>query len=194
MTKGILLLLISLAIGCASTPKSDDQISESDYTSLVEEYTRGDRDYKGFYNSFEISMTLLNSPIQTAQVNRRSEYYQWSDTTKLSEREKVFQEMSSGTKVFISFFTPEREADDLDKMNTIWKIYLMSNGQRYQGAVKRVKTKSAELQVLYPGYSRFATPYMVTFNVPTASIEKTDAELTITGPVGTLTKKFPGLK
>lgn len=184
---------ILLSLSCTSTNGTRDSATiEKDYLRVVERYSSGDKKYNGFYNRFEIHSTLLNTEVKLAQLERKADYYQWSDSLKLTEKEKVFQEMSTATQLFLSFFTPEKEADDLDKQNSIWRVYLVANGQRYQGEVRKMKGKLTELMVLYPIHNRFATAYSVSFNVSTQEVEKSNVEILITGPLGESKLAFQG--
>ncbi len=193
-----LATLLLLLTGCASTPQtntpSEEQgrpITTKSYEELIEEFSDGDTQYSGFYNNFEYKATLLNSKVRSALLARQNEYYQWDREKWLSEKEKSEQEAASETVVFLSFFTPERRNDNLADSKSIWRIYLDVGGRRYEGKVKKVRLLLAELQALYPYHTRWNTPYLVTFPVPTNAIETQDATFTVTGPLGSRTVKFP---
>ncbi|HVK59959.1 MAG TPA: hypothetical protein VM432_00355 [Bdellovibrionales bacterium] len=166
---------------------------ERPYDQSIEEFSAGDSEYTGFYNNFEFKATLLNSAIRERTFKRQSEYFQWNEDKQASERAKYTQELSSGTEIFVSFFTPDRKNDNLAEDKPIWKVYLDVGGSRYEGKVKRIRTLLVELQSLYPYHTRWNTPYMFSFSVPTTAIESQPSKLTITGPLGTREVSFPAI-
>lgn len=167
--------------------------SDNGYGRQIEKYSDGEAEYAGFYNNFEYKATILNSMVRSAMLGKQSNYYQWDREKLTNEREKSDKDMSQETTIFLSFFTPDRKNDNLTDQKTIWRVYLESGGRRYSGKAKKVRSLLAELQVLYPYHTRWNTPYLVTFPVPTNAIETQASTLTVTGPLGTRTVKFPSL-
>jgi hypothetical protein len=197
-----LSLFLSL-LGCTSNPVADSQaqvelsqikpaFSETIYRDMIEKNSAGEAEYTGFYNAFEYKATALNASVRKALLDRESEYYQWDEAKISLERNKAEQEMANETSVFISFYTPDRRNDNLSDGKSIWRVLLDVGGKRYVGKIKRLRTLLAELQALYPYHTRWNTPYMVSFPVPTLSIDRQPLTLTITGPVGARTVNFPG--
>lgn len=205
----IAVFLSALLSGCSSQPtaagaqpteSSDRQRSTTDsipsedpivvYTRAIDRFSDGDADYSGFYNKFEYKATLHNSFIRTTLLSRQNDYYQWEREKFTLERDKSAQEMATQTTVFLSFYTPDRRNDNLSDVKSIWRIYLDAGGRRYEGKIKKLRQLFAELQTLYPYHTRWNTPYLVTFPVPTNAIETQNSVLTVTGPLGTRTVKF----
>jgi hypothetical protein len=168
------------------------RISEP-YEKSLEKFSAGDSEYTGFYNNFEFRATLLNSIVREQIFAHQSDYFQWDDAKRTSEREKYMQELSSATEIFVSFYTPDRKNDNLSDDKPIWKIYLDVGGTRYEGKAKRVRTLLAELQSIYPYHTCWNTPYLFSFAVPTTAIESQESKLTITGPLGTREVSFPAI-
>lgn len=190
-------LLVATLSSCTSVPNEpqlvNNRINESNYAALIDRNSDGQSEYNGFHNNFEFRGTLLNSAVMDGMVKRQADYYQWEEEKIASEREKASQEMSSTTRVHVSFFTPERKNDNLADVKSIWRIFLDAGGQRYAGTAKKDRRLISELQVLYPYHTRWTTPYFFEFPVPTTVIEGQDATLTVTGPLGTRTIKFKAL-
>ncbi len=187
------LLLASLC-SCTSVPNQPQvvnyRIDEASYSALIDKNSDGQSEYNGFHNNFEFRGTMLNSVVNEGMVKRQGDYYQWEEEKLSTERQKLTQEMSSMTRVHVSFFTPERKNDNLTGAKTIWRVFLDAGGQRYVGTVKKDHRLLAELQVLYPYHTRWTTAYVFEFPVPTSVIEGQDSTLTVTGPLGTRTIKF----
>lgn len=176
-----------------TTAEGTPQSKDNTYEAKIDRYSAGDREYSGFYNTFEYRATIMNTPIREATLQRQATYFQWDNDKQATERERNNQEMSSRTEIFVSFFTPDRRNDNLTDMKSIWKVYLDAGGQRYEGKAKRSKMLLAELQALFPHHTRWNTAYILEFPVPTTAIETQESVLTITGPLGTRAVTFRAL-
>lgn len=197
MKKLFSILVVATLCSCTSVPNEpnlvNNRIDEVSYAALIDRNSDGQSEYNGFHNNFEFRGTLLNSAVYDGMLKRQADYYQWEDEKLSTEKEKIAQETSSMTKIHVSFFTPERKNDNLTGSKTIWRIFLDAGGQRYAGTVKKDNRLLAELQVLYPYHTRWTTPYIFEFPVPTSVIEGQNATLTVTGPLGTRTINFKAL-
>lgn len=192
----LLLSLLALTLtSCSSTPKESEavvgpRLSQREYAQLIERNTSGDKKYDGFYAVFEVYATLMNSDVQTAVLQKTTDTLQWSAQTAQKEREKLFQENSNSTKVFLSFFTPTRRINDLAKGNSLWKIYLETNGEKYEGRVTKRNTPFEALSIMFPHHSRWAIAYDVSFPVPLSAVEKSESYFIITSSLGSARLKF----
>lgn len=166
----------------------------SDYNKLIEYFSGGDTEFNGLNNNFEFRATLENSVVREASLEHQAHYYEWDQARVTVEREKIQKEERDATKVFLSFFTPSHENDNLTNTKSIWKIYLDAGNQRYEGKIKRLRTLLAELQSLYAYHTRWATSYEVEFPIGTAVIETVPTKLTITGPLGTRSVVIPSVR
>ncbi len=208
ITSTLLLVLLGLfATGCAtmeaethdtSADATNPLVSEgpfnitvpASHTKLIDLYSAGDSQFAGFYNTFELKATLLNSDVREALVKRQGAYYQWDAAQLATEREKTIQEASAETQFFLSFATPERRNDNLADKKTIWRIFLDVGGRRYVGQAKKDRRLIAEIQAQLPYHTRWNTPYILTFPVGTTAIETQSMKLTLTGPLGTRVLEF----
>ncbi len=189
-----LLPFLFLATACSSASKSPLVASQTEYDTIVKENTRSANKYSGLYQTFQASSTLLNTEMQTAALKLRGEYSGWDAPTAQKERDRVFQEMSNSTKIFLRFYSPESENDDLHKPTTIWKAYLEHEGRRILGKVKKLTLKFVELQMLYPHMDRFSSPYEITFPVPTTAVEGSEVIVHLTSSLGATEFTFPPRK
>lgn len=198
--------LFALAAATTTSSCSTEQVKETTrptegnvpqaadlYAAAIEKYSAGDTEYSGFYNAFEYKATLLNAPIRDVLLEKQANYYQWDQSKLMTERQKSLQELSSQTDIFVSFYTPTRQNDNLADSKTIWKVYLDAGGRRYEGKARKSKALFTELIALYPYHTRWNTPYTLTFPVPTTAIEAQESKLTITGPLGTREVQFPAV-
>ncbi|MBO9665991.1 MAG: hypothetical protein J7501_04200 [Bdellovibrio sp.] len=183
-----LFILAFLALSaCATyeiTPSGRALRTEDEYFEIVEDNSDRTTRYSGLYNVLEMQGTLLNTAVSEAQLDQQARYYLWDETKYNSEQTKRQESLNRETEIFLSFFTPERKNDDMDKNSTVWKTFLDVDGRRYEGRVTKLKKALPELTSLYPTHNRFFTPYSLVFPVPVKSIENKDIKLTVTGPVG----------
>jgi len=160
------------------------------HSAVIEQYSAGDSEFAGLYNTFELKATLLNTDVREALIRRQAEYYQWDEGQQSTEREKATQELSAETEVFLSFATPERKNDNLTDKKSIWRIFLDVGGRRYVGQPKKERRLIAELQAQFPFHTRWNTPYMLSFPVSAKAIETQVVKLTLTGPLGSRVLEF----
>jgi len=192
------LISLSFILGaCAGAPTNPNilsLISESEYEAITETHTAKAQVYSGLYNVIDMTGTVVNSSVARAQLDQTARIYQWDSAKFTTEKVKSDEQLAKETEIFVSFYTPERKHDDLNKNQTLWKIFLDSNGRRFEGKAKKIKLLTEEIRGLYPYHTRFATPYSITFPVAVTSIETAPAKLVITGPVGSASLEFKNLK
>lgn len=191
----LLAVLCALAVACTTPEKAGEpggsvQMLEKGggtvdpYLQVIEQFSEGDADYESFYNQFAYRATVVNSAVREATLLREADYFKWDPGQLAAEREKAAQKMGQSTEVFMSFFTPERRNDNLTDSKSIWRIYLDVGGKRYQGRPKKAKKLFAELNALFPYHTRWNTPYLVEFALPSSAIEGLPSTFTVTGPLG----------
>lgn len=194
MVATLIMIHMSSCVTPYQNPNLPTLIPESQYNSTAEKYSVNKKVYDGLYQTMEISATLLNTPVATAQLDHKARIYQWTAEQYKSNQAELQSSLSKETKIFFDFFVPDRKHDDLHKPKTLWKIFLDAGGQRYEAKAERLKTIQADVQSLYPMHNRFFSPYILTFPVPVSKIENATSTLTITGPVGTSTVEFKPLQ
>ncbi|MCM2282750.1 MAG: hypothetical protein NDI61_12995 [Bdellovibrionaceae bacterium] len=159
--------------------------TQDPYLKVIEQFSEGDSDYQTFYNQFAYKATLVNSPVREATLLKEADYFKWDPQQLATERAKAEKKMETTTEIFMSFFTPERRNDNLTDIKSIWRVYLDVDGKRYQGRAKKAKKLFPELNALFPYHTRWNTPYVLEFDLPTQTPQNAGAKLTVTGPLGT---------
>ena len=162
MNKYFLFSFCLAALGCSTT---ETPSSPPSYIQAIEAHSAGEVEYVGIYNTFNYRTTILNTAVQNAIIDRRAALYLWDEPKKQQELALLQTDNLTMTKVFVSFYTPNRRDDNLSTPKTIWALYLETPQGRYTGVVKRVRTSQTELTTLYPYHNRFTTAYMVEFPV-----------------------------
>ena len=184
---------------CSSAPKTYDSrnitqaIPQSEYSDQLERFTKSDENYRGFYNAYQVSVTMLNSLVESNVIQQKGYYFQWDKSKTRTEREKMFQEHSSKSKFLLVFFTPERKDNNLEKINTIWKVYLQVNGQRFLGSVKKMNVIYSQFVQLYPHFTRWNKAYEVTFDIPMNEVETQPSSIVVTSSLGSSKFNFESI-
>lgn len=187
MNKLFLVSVLALNIfsSCTSTPAAKEGVPTvdiSEYESHVQSKTQNIESYNGLMNQLNVSATKMDTKMTEALLARSGQIYEWNAASFQEEKTKMMSDLATKTIFFLSFYTPERNHNNLTALKPIWKIYLDVGGQRYEGKATKIKTMLADLQSLYPHHNRFSTPYKIEFSVPTAQTENQSEILTITGP------------
>lgn len=191
MLKNSILVAAVLFLSACAT----ESINVNDsYLRSIDEYSDGDVQYEGAYANFKYRATILNTPIQQVTVDKKAEIYMWDAVKKQQELTLVQAENGSKTRVFLSFFTPNRIDDNLSTKKSVWAVYLETSQGRYEGVVVKNRVSPTELAVLFPYQNRFTTAYEVNFPVAMNTIENEETTMTITGPLGVKKVKFPAKK
>ena len=192
----IFSLFLSILMGCASQPKNTDlervfkRIPDAEYKKIMEQYTHNDKQYSGFYNEYDVSVSMIGTVITEALLQREGYYMQWDSAKAQNEREKAMQKLSSTSEFFISMFTPKAGHNDLHKGASMWKVVLEVNGQRYEGKVRKFNKNLVQTQNLFPHHTRFNKAYIASFNIPMTSIELGKSVIILTSSLGNSTFRF----
>lgn len=176
--------------GCGVFQKSElskdaDGDGISEYKRILKLYTRSDSRYSGFYQSYELTGTLLTREVNRLILQKKAVYHQWDAKTLSSEREKSLEKMTNQTSFFFSLYTPERDYNDLNKANSIWRVYLEMGGRRYQGKVTKRNDKPVDLTTLFAYHTRWSVPYQVDFEIPTETAERNPIRISFASSLGT---------
>jgi hypothetical protein len=184
--RSLSLIFLAFSLGhCASKPtQTVGAIPPAEYEKLARALTQKTSQYDGFNQTFQAGATLMTTAMHTAALARRADFQKWDANKLQQERDRTFQNIASSTKVFIRFYTPNSDYDDLHLPKSMWKVYLEHEGKRYEAKIEKTKDKLAELTLLYPDFDRFNTGYEATFSVPTSAIEAGQSILTITSSLG----------
>jgi hypothetical protein len=180
---------------CATSPTPKDAPSElkaaPDYRETISHHSQFVRKYDGIYEVYRARATFLTPECREAILNQQASYLSWDSRKMQAERERNSQEMSSQTQFFIQLYTPDVEYNDLGKYNSIWKIYLVIDGHRFEGKAKKMHGKPIEFQAVYPEYDSFSRPYLLTFNVATTDAIRHDVKLVLASTLGVAEFNFP---
>jgi hypothetical protein len=187
----------ALLTGCATSlqnPNLPNLVPQSQYEATVKKYTKKTQVYDGLTQIMEFTGVLLNSKVAREQADQSARIFQMDETQYSNKKSEVESGLAKNTQVFVSFYSPDRKYDDLARASTIWRVFLDAGGKRYTGKVEKMKTVFADVASLYPGHTRFHSPYRVTFPVATSMVENGLSKLTLTGPAGSAFVEFKAVE
>src|SRR4051812_19424185 len=114
---GLIVTVVMVNLSSCVTPQQNPNLPSltpaSDYYSAVADRTKTQKVYDGFYQTLELSGTMLTTKVSRAQVDHKARMSQWSQDQYSTARSETENSLSRETKFFVSFFVPERKHDDL---------------------------------------------------------------------------------
>jgi hypothetical protein len=191
---GVVFFLLSCAEQPThiNDPSAVPPISDQEYMNVLKKHHQYDRKYDGLFELYEMHALLVDSEVENMLLLRQGNFMQWDKARLHDEKDRNAQIMSTQTRIMMSFFSPDFQYDDLAKPNSIWRAYLESQGKRYEGKIKKVNAKLAELRDLFPFHNRFSTAYEITFPVSALLVEQASSKFTLTSTLGTTIVTFAG--
>jgi hypothetical protein len=179
--------IFSTLFACTSAEKKDEASQNPavpTYADMIRKHTQFFRKYDGFYEAFRGHATLLSPEVRSTQIQQKAAYLDWDSKKIQMERDKNNQEVASQTTVFLQFYAPVQEYDDLDKINSIWHVYLDVDGRKFEAKIKKAKGKLTDFHALYPEFDNFSTPYNLTFSVSTSDVIRHKTKLILASSLG----------
>ena len=181
-----LSLILASIFGCSTFPFS----GQGEYRSAIAEKSAGDRQFAGLDHKFEFRATVLDDEVLTLINNRLATFYSWDASTQQKMLQKEQEKSAGKTRLFMSFYTANSRNDNLSNKKSIWKVYLHSGGQRFEGKVKKARFNLSEATATYPYHNRWSTPYYVEFPTETATLDRQNLAFEISGPLGNRKVQF----
>lgn len=181
---------VAYSVVCILILTNCQSAEKKKFDSIIAHNTRSSQLYSGFHQAFEATITSLDRETTQAILEQQSRFHAWDNQTLQLETQKANDKRITESRFFLRFYSPESDYDDLHKPNSIWKIYLVLNGQKYAGKVTKDFSKFVEIQTIYPYFDRFSTGYYVTFPVGRPSVEDQSYTILLTSSLGQAEFKF----
>ena len=192
----VLIAAVTCLSACATretTSTGLNIMTQDEAEKVIDRYSDTVEGYKGLYNTLQASATLHNTQVSMTLMDQKARVFQWDQGKYDAQRLVTQEKLAKETEIFLSFFTPEKKHDDLNKNPSVWKVFLDVNGHRYEGKATKIKLQTVEVHDLYSYHTRFATPYQLIFPISVRLVENYPSKLTLTGPVGSSTLNFPAM-
>ncbi len=196
--KVILSLLLTFSFAaCSSAQKPESLLSdfdEADYKSTIKQNSQVDERYSGLDVQLIAGATFLSAKVRNLVLKKSFTSMQFTPDEQQKEREKSIKEMATQSEFFLSFFVPNDRHDDLNLKKSVWRLLLTVDGKTYTGTARKLNQTYQELQQYYAFHNRWSSAYIVSFDVPTATIEPLAKTFSITGVLGETHLRFEPLK
>ena len=161
-------ILLAAALGCAEVPFTGPQPNpppnQGDWAVVRERATRSGKLYDGLGTNAFIHAVYQASDVRQARVSRLAVWKAMTD----AERDRLLAAENTDAAQYddfvVSLFTPERADNDLDAIQSIWRVALVvpGEGERLPVGVSQLRADST-LRALYPGIGDFDVVYRVRF-------------------------------
>lgn len=173
-------LLLLILTSCASL--FGQKTLQQKYINSVNKASQSDRVYSGIYNVYNMNITMLNSTVSELQLDKLQDFLGLEPNEIIKKRENAYEQLAKRAQFFLAFYTPNRQDNNLvDGASANWRFFLSHNKKQYLAKVTKPSMKERRIKQLYPYFSRFHKPYILTFDIPMTIIESASVTITILG-------------
>lgn len=134
----------------------DESISK-EYLNILNTWTRDETVYSQFETRVHIVATYKNREFNKAYLSEYSRIHSLTEQER-GKKEEILTDISSDFTEFLFYaYTPEKEPNDFDKPDSIWKIFLLDEkGNRmYPVEVRKIKKITPVIEEFYPYVKRY---------------------------------------
>ena len=157
----VFLLLPLFCFGCGHLEgylniMKDESISK-EYLNVLNLWTRDETVYSQFETRVHIVATYKNREFNKAYISEYSRIHSLTEPER-RKKEQILTDISSDFTEFLFYaYTPEKEPNDFDRQNSIWKIFLLDEkGNRmYPVEVRKIKKITPIIEEFYPYVKRY---------------------------------------
>jgi hypothetical protein len=141
----------------------------SKYYDVLKANSKTGKIYDQFETKAIIRTTYFSSKFLKAYLNERKSYHNESQYGQFAEREETVNQKN--IKFFVGFYTPNPDYTELEKISSMWQIYVEKpDGTKLLPlSVKKINEPYPLLNHFFSELDTWSTPYSVVFS-------KTDAE------------------
>ncbi len=137
-----------------------------DYGDSLADWTRSYRLYEDFETRVVIHATYYSRQFVAAYLQEYQRVYQPVTQDMTALRARLEHRLVRNECFFVSFFTGDRDWNDLALSSSTWRVYLeTSRGARLRASsISNREGKLVEQQHFFPYHDEFAEPYLVCFD------------------------------
>jgi hypothetical protein len=155
--------LLATAAGCHLLRQPRPQPNDGDWAMARDRFTRRAYLYDGLDHRATASATLLTPAVREARARRLADWFGWTPAELEQRLAQEKKEAAEGEEVFLSFYTADSRANDLDAPRPIWRVAVKLDGvdlvARRIGSIDR----DANTLALFPYIGPFDVAYRVSF-------------------------------
>jgi len=142
------------------------------YLKALKYWTRTQTVYSQFETQVRLSATLKSRDFNGAYLEEYGRVYALTEDEK-KQRAALQADIASGyTEFFVYAYTPEKETNDFDRSNSIWKVFLLDGrGNRIDPVeVRRIGKVTPVMQEFFPYINPYyGVCYTIKFPGPAAA-------------------------
>ncbi|MFQ5585817.1 MAG: hypothetical protein ACE5GF_03225 [Thermodesulfobacteriota bacterium] len=183
----------SLALLVSCSGRGEVKPDGPPYSRLIEKWTSEGKVYRGMESRLVVHATYRGWGLREAYVREYEKRYRLDSyqREKLLAGEKARYE--EGEEFFLAVYTPEGRWNDLDRSDSVWKLYLKNDRDERVSPVevRRVDEESPLIREFYPDLDPWSYGYVVIFpkysekgELPLINDETRSFTLIITGVLG----------
>jgi hypothetical protein len=171
-----------------------DAMGRKAYNAEMNRWTRSVKIYDGMVARIYLNATYKTPSFRDAYVERYAKSLELEPDYRaaLAEREREVSERFN--EFFITVYTPEAAWDDLDRADSVWRLYLETGEGERLSPVSVTRAAPAAVSVLrelFPYFDPWSTAYIVKFPryshaglSPVPSEDTGSIRLVVTGILG----------
>lgn len=192
-----LILLLYLFSACASSRNiynklSDTEYTSSDYRIILERWTRKGSIHKGLRTELLITATYKAEEFRRAYTEEYTRVYMLTSTQNANMRDDQIEAAEDYDDFLVSIYTQEKEWDDFSERDSLWKVYLIKDGQfRIEPLeIRKVKKSRTLSEFFYPFISPWSSIYIFRFKKKDWPQPSKSFELVLTSALGSTILKW----
>ncbi len=193
----ILILVLCVFSACASSLRLYNQLSDTwytspDYRTVLERWTRKGSIHRGLKTELLVAATYKTEEFRRSYTREYARVYMLSPPEHKVMMDDQVRASKDYDEFLVSIYTPERQWDDFSEGDSLWKVYLIRDGQfRIEPLeIRKVKKNRALSETFYPYISRWSSVYMFRFKKEDQPQPPQSVELVITSPPGSAVLKW----
>jgi hypothetical protein len=164
-----LMLILAHCVGCGpkAVSLSDPPAGITvDYRHTLKDWTRSQRLYEDFETRVVAHATYYSRRLVEAYLQEYDRVYQPVPEERAALRTRQEHRFVRNECFFVSFFTGDRDWNDLALSSSTWRVYLeTARGDRLRASsISNLEGKLVEQQHFFPYHDEFAEAYLICFN------------------------------
>jgi hypothetical protein len=169
----LLLVLLSALVGCGHIGRCvkgiENETISKEYIDVLNKWTKDETVYSNFETRAHIVATWRNREFNDAYLSEYARVYFLSEADKKKKEDTLAGVDSDFTEFLFYAYIPDMESNDFSKMNSVWKIFLVSEDGRTIGPleIRKIKKINPVVKKFFPYVDPYyGITYSLRFPVP----------------------------